>query len=87
MSLLHPRRDEEVEQEQLEEQIFMALEEWKAARNYFENVTDPDLVEYAAFKMETTKLKYQYMLKQARRLHPPRKPANELSRRKLAPQD
>lgn len=40
-----------------------ALREWKDAITYFENVKDPELVDYAAFCIETARRKYVYLLK------------------------
>ena len=34
--------------------------------NYFENVVDHDLVDYAIYKVEASRRKYMYMLKQAK---------------------
>lgn len=68
MPFLQPRRQDETEQ--LEQLISLALNDWKQAQNFFENVSDPELVDYAAFRLETTKLRYQYMLKQLRALRP-----------------
>ena len=43
-----------------------ALREWRAAESYFQNVSDPDLIEYAVFDLEAARRKYVYMLKKAR---------------------
>jgi hypothetical protein len=40
--------------------------EWLNAQNLFNNVSDPELVDYAIYNMEAAKKKYMYMLKQAR---------------------
>ena len=40
-----------------------ALAEWKNAIAYFESVKDPELVDYAAFCIETARRKYVYLLK------------------------
>lgn len=42
---------------------------WQAAQNYFDNVADPDLVDFAIFDMEAAKKRYVYMLKKAREMH------------------
>lgn len=44
-----------------------AWDEWHGAQNYFENVSDPELVDYAIYKIEAARRKYVYLLKQARR--------------------
>lgn len=40
--------------------------EWQTAQNYFEHVSDPELVDYAIYKLEATCRRYMYLLKQAR---------------------
>lgn len=57
------------EQEQLPdliEDLELAWREWKHARIYFNNVTDPDLIDYAIFYMGASEKKYIYLLKRAR---------------------
>ncbi len=44
-----------------------AYKEWKIAQIYFENVTDPDLVDHAIYSMEAARLKYIYFLKKLKR--------------------
>lgn len=41
-----------------------AKKEWEDAKNIFENVTQPDLVDYAIYKVEAAEQKYVYLLKQ-----------------------
>ena len=43
-----------------------AREEWEAAQNFFNNVNDPDLGDYAIYDVEAARRKYQYLLKKAR---------------------
>ena len=38
-----------------------ALDQWKAAELYFQTVSDPDLVEYAAFDLEAARRRYVYL--------------------------
>ena len=40
--------------------------DWQKSQIFFQNVSDPDLVDYAIYKMEASRLKYIYLLKQAR---------------------
>ena len=40
-----------------------ALKEWKDAVRYFENVKDPELVDFAIFEMEAARRKYMFLLK------------------------
>ena len=46
-----------------------AYADWQAAENYFDNVADPDLIDFAIYDIEAAKKKYIYMLKKARELH------------------
>lgn len=46
------------------ENIENAKKEWQDAKNIFENVSEPDLVDYAIFKVEAAEQKYIYLLKQ-----------------------
>ena len=43
-----------------------AREEWISAMNFFENVTEPDLIDYAIYKIEASRRKYMYLIKQAK---------------------
>lgn len=40
--------------------------DWLYAQSYFKTVTDPDLIEYAAFLIKAYERRYMYLLKQAR---------------------
>ncbi len=46
--------------------ISKAHEEWRNAEKFFDNVSDPDLVDHAIFKVEAAKCKYIYLLKKAK---------------------
>jgi len=48
------------------ESISQAREEWIAARNYFETVSDPDLVDHAVYLLGAAERKYMYLLKRAK---------------------
>ncbi len=50
----------------LREQIESAKKDWVYAHNYFQNVTDPDLIDHAIFMLEAAEAKYTYLLKRAR---------------------
>lgn len=41
-----------------------AKKEWEEAKNIFENVSEPDLVDYAIYNVEAAEQKYVYLLKQ-----------------------
>jgi len=51
------------------QQVKKAHADWKAAENYFENVSDPDLIDYAIYDVAAAKRKYMYLLKQAKLQH------------------
>lgn len=56
------------EDERFLEQLNQAREEWHNAELYFQSVTEPDLIDYAIYKMEASRTKYVYLLKQARKM-------------------
>ncbi|SHH46987.1 Protein of unknown function [Caloranaerobacter azorensis DSM 13643] len=70
-NLLINIKDKLVYNKSNEEEFFKALKdahfEWKKAECYFQNVTDPDLIDFAIYNMEAAKIKYIYLLKEARR--------------------
>lgn len=45
------------------EAVKAAMREWKDAIVYFENINDPELIDYAAYCIETARRKYEYLLK------------------------
>jgi hypothetical protein len=51
---------------ELKDLVERARLDWLEARAYFDNVTDPDLVDYAIFCIEAAEKKYMYLLKLAR---------------------
>lgn len=53
---------------ELIEELEQAWREWRHARLYFNNVTDPDLIDFAIFNMGATEKKYIYLLKKAREI-------------------
>jgi len=50
----------------LSEQLKQAKYEWLSAQNYYNNVSDADLVDYAAYHIQAAEKKYTYLLKRAR---------------------
>ncbi|MGI6405841.1 MAG: DUF2508 family protein [Syntrophaceticus sp.] len=40
-----------------------AHRDWLAARNYFEHVTDPDLVDFAILSLQAAEKRYEYLWK------------------------
>ncbi|MDD2574208.1 MAG: YaaL family protein [Bacillota bacterium] len=43
-----------------------AMEEWNQAEKFFESVSEPDLIDYAIFRIEASKKRYMYLLKKAK---------------------
>jgi hypothetical protein len=44
-----------------------AYQEWTAARTYFEQVTDPDLIDYAILSLQAAEKRYVYLWKKVRK--------------------
>ncbi len=55
------------EDRSLLESLKTAHSELESAELYFQNVTEPDLVDHAIYNMEAAKAKYYYLLKQVRK--------------------
>jgi len=49
----------------LVELVNKAKEDWFDAKRFFDEVTDPDLVDYAIYRIESAEKKYIYLLKLA----------------------
>ena len=62
-------KTEKNEKEAFQKIIQEARKDWENAHSFFNNVSDPDLIDHAIYAMEAAEKKYQYLLKQAR-LHP-----------------
>lgn len=62
------KKDKEVqEKEEMLKIIASAHKQWKEKESLFQTVTDPDLVDYAIYQMEASRLKYIYLLKKMRK--------------------
>jgi hypothetical protein len=48
--------------------VQQAMEEWCQAEKCFEYVSDPDLVDYAIYRIQASKKKYDYLLKKAKEM-------------------
>jgi len=55
--------------EKLKKEIKKAHQQWVDAKNYFENVSDPELIDYASYKIEAARTKYMYLLNKAKDLN------------------
>lgn len=51
---------------ELHDSVEQAKLEWMCARAYFEQVTDPELVDYAIYQVKASERRYMYLLGQAR---------------------
>ncbi|SDF63896.1 DUF2508 family protein [Sporolituus thermophilus] len=47
--------------------VEQARQEWLSAQNYYNNVSDSDLVDHAVYLMQAAEKKYMYLLKLARK--------------------
>lgn len=45
-----------------------AREEWEVASQYFENASEPELIDYAIYKEDAAKAKYMHYLSMAKQL-------------------
>lgn len=46
-----------------------AKKEWLSAKDYFENVSDPDLIDYAIHSIKATEKRYNYLLKKVKQMN------------------
>ncbi|NLK08752.1 MAG: DUF2508 family protein [Firmicutes bacterium] len=53
----------------LDEVVEQAHRDWVDAKAFFDNVIDPELVDYAVYSMEAAERKYVYLLNKARSAH------------------
>lgn len=58
---------QEEEREDILKMLQEAHEEWRNAEMYFQSVTEPDLIDYAIYKMEAARRKYIYILNTVRK--------------------
>ena len=68
------RTQEDIERDRQEEEkraflslVDQAKSDWERAKNYFEEVTNPELIDLAIHRMEAAKIFYMYLLKEAKR--------------------
>lgn len=55
-------------EEELRSDLAAAQKEWRAARAYFDAVSEPELVEYAIYQLVAAERKYMYLHKRLRKL-------------------
>lgn len=56
------------QEQTLKEKILEAKREWLNARNYFDNVSDPELIDHAAYLLKAAESKYMFFLKQVKKI-------------------
>ncbi|PAB57015.1 DUF2508 family protein [Anaeromicrobium sediminis] len=56
------------EADKMLDNIRLAHDEWGNAENFFQNATDPDLIDHAIFRMEAARTKYIYLMRLAREM-------------------
>ncbi len=61
------KQEREKERKAFLQIVYKAKEDWQDSQNYFENVSNPDLVDLAIHRMEAAKIFYMYLLKEAKR--------------------
>ncbi|HWQ57432.1 MAG TPA: DUF2508 family protein [Clostridia bacterium] len=49
------------------ENVAQALARWKAALEFYENVKDPELIDFAIYDMEAARRKYVFLLRQSKK--------------------
>jgi hypothetical protein len=61
--------EQRLEQERRDfiEIVNKAKNEWIESQNYFENVSNPDLIDLAIYRMEASKIFYMYLIKEAKK--------------------
>lgn len=69
MDILLSQKEYTEEQKQIIKGIEEAKCEWEIAKEYFQLVSDPRLVDYAIYREDEAKAKYIYFLLQARSKH------------------
>lgn len=60
--------EEKSEEQHILEGLKNAYKEWRMNEEYFQWVTDPDLVDYAIYELKASKKKYAYFLKKAKEM-------------------
>lgn len=60
------KREKDYTRDEMLEDLRLAHKEWKDKESFFESVTDPDLIDYAIYDMEASKLKYIYLFKKVK---------------------
>ena len=59
-------KEESDNDSELLQAVVQAQREWETAKKIFETVTDPDLVDYAIYRVQAAQKRYTYLLRQAK---------------------
>lgn len=62
-------KTETTEEEKIIESLEDAKEAWKSKEEYFQAVSEVDLVDHAIYELEASKIKYIYLLKQYKKIN------------------
>lgn len=68
MKFMEKKDKEVLESEEMLKNVALAFKEWKERESLFENIDDPELVDYAIYQMEASRLKYVYLLNKLRKI-------------------
>ncbi|MDF2548673.1 YaaL family protein [Anaerosolibacter sp.] len=60
--------DMRTDEDKMLEHIRQAHDDWRNAESYFQTVTDPDLIDYAIYRVEAARTRYTYLMKLAREM-------------------
>ena len=52
----------------ISDEVREAHEQWIDAKNYFDNVSEPELIDYATYRIEAARAKYMYLLNQLKKM-------------------
>ena len=58
-------RNDEQKQDELVEWIAEAQKEWLLAKNQLNEISDPELIDYAVYRLNEAERRYMYLLKKA----------------------
>lgn len=69
--IVQPQRDKAaIQTADIQAQVEIAHREWVSAKQYFQSVSEPPLVDHAIYLLEAAERKYMYLLNQLRERKP-----------------
>lgn len=66
MSRINKLKNSNLENEKIIKEIKVAQNEIKVAENFFQNVSEMELIDVAIYELEAKKSKYQYLIRMAK---------------------